>query len=209
MRQLAGRSQRLLRFTAPLLAFLLLCGGCTLLRRRNADRPPYRKLSPPVAYEMMRDNPEMLVLDLRPAGEFLGETGHLRQARNIPLERLPYRLLEISPFREDTFLVYCGTGDCGVKGMDILLASGFENAVLMEGGIDKWIQNGFRTVLPKDALGRKSEDGKGLVMPLRPGEKRPEPAPDPTPPPPRLQSSNTRGGNVRRPELPTLQGELS
>jgi len=172
------------------LALPLLLGGCSLFRRKG-PRQPYKKLSPPIAYEMMRDNPEMLVIDLRPPQEYNGETGHVRRATNIPVDRLPFRLLEISAFREDTVLVYCRRGDgCGEKGIGILLASGFENVVLMDGGIDNWIQEGFKTVLPTSIAGPavRPADGKGPVMPTKPGAPPKEttvepPAPAPPPPP--------------------------
>lgn len=169
-----------------LVLVLLLCAllaGCSLFRRRG-DRPEYRKLTPPVAYELIRDNPDLLILDLRPPEEFLGDTGHVRRARNIPLDRLPFRLLELSAFREDTFLVYCDAGDCGERAMSILVSSGFENAILMEGGIDSWIREGFRTVLPRQALGRPGAPG-GALRPLRPDEvdgTRPEDVPMVPPP---------------------------
>jgi rhodanese-related sulfurtransferase len=143
------------------------------LRRRKAAGPPYRKLSPPVAYELIRDNPGMLVIDLRPPEEFDGATGHVRGAQNIPLKALPYRLEVLSPYREETFLVYCRrAGDCAEVGMAILVSSGFENAILMDGGIDSWIRAGFRTVLPQSALGKPAPaaDGRGPTQPLRPGE---------------------------------------
>lgn len=178
-----------LRRAVLLLLVVLLLGGCAFLRGKR-PRAPYKKLSAPIAYEMMRDNPEMLVLDLRPPQEFNGETGHVRRARNIPLERLPFRLLEISAFREDTVLVYCRNDDCGEKGVAILLSSGFENIVLMEGGIDKWIRDGFKTVLPTSVAGQPvpHPDGKGPLMPTRPGkpsnEVTVEPPPILPPPPP-------------------------
>lgn len=161
-----------------LLALALLATGCSVLRR--GKRPPYRKLSPPVAYEIMRDNPDMLIIDLREPREFNGNTGHLRRALNIPLERLPFRLLEISTFRDETFLVYCDADECGKAGMEILTSSGFDNAILMDGGIDSWIHSGFRTVLPAEAAGRPN--GNGPVRPLRPGEK-PDDRPVEPPPP--------------------------
>lgn len=171
----------------PLLVFiLLLLTGCAL-RRRAEQRPPFKKLGPAVAYEMMRDNPDMLVLDLRPPQEYNGATGHIRRAQNIPLDRLPYRLLEISLFRDETLLVYCRADDCGEAGMAILMASGFEDAVLMEGGIDAWIKNGFKTVLPEAAAGRTPEpaDGKGPVRPRHPREIDAAPQQDvPVVPPP-------------------------
>jgi rhodanese-related sulfurtransferase len=186
----ANRPRWTALFLVLLLAVLLL-PGCSYLRRRRASGPPYRKLSPPVAFELIRDNPGMLVLDLRPPQEFDGATGHIRGASNIPLQRLPYRLLEISSYREETFLVYCRADGCGAQGMSILLSSGFENAILMDGGIDSWIRSGFRTVLPQSALGRPAPaaDGKGPTRPLRPGEpEAPEPEVDvPRVPPPVLE----------------------
>jgi rhodanese-related sulfurtransferase len=126
---------------------LLLLAGCRSLR--NRERPPFRKVIPPVAFEILRDNPDVLVIDLRTRQEFLGDTGHIYRARNIPLARLPVRMEELVAFRDDTFLVYCRYGDtCGEEGMAILISSGFENAILIEGGIDGWIRYGFRTVLP-------------------------------------------------------------
>jgi len=188
MREPSHRAVRpLLRWTVPVLAVLLLA-GCSYFRRgRKTD--PYRKLSPPVAYELIRDNPEMLVLDLRTPQEYNGETGHLQRATNIPLDRLPYHLLEINAYREETFLVYCRADPCGADGVTNLRSSGFENVMLMEGGIDAWIRAGFKTVLPQAAAGRTSQ---GPLMPLKPGEKpRPPETPDiplpPPPPPPRLR----------------------
>jgi rhodanese-related sulfurtransferase len=143
-------------FTLLLLGLLLLT-GCRMFRRR--ERPPFRKVSPPVAFEILRDSPDVLTLDLRSRKEFLGATGHIFRARNIPLERLSERLLEIAPFRDDTFLVYCrGNDTCGEEGMAILVSSGFENGILIDGGIDGWIRNGFRTVLPEEATGKAQEE---------------------------------------------------
>ena len=96
------------RRASAILLFLLLAslllGGCNLFRRRKPPQP-YKKLSPPVAYEIMRDNPEILVLDLRRPEEYNGETGHIRRSRNLPLARLPFRLLEVASYRDGTVLV--------------------------------------------------------------------------------------------------------
>lgn len=128
----------------------LLAAGCRPFWRRG-ERPPFRKVRPAVAYEIARDSPDILILDLRQPDEFQGETGHIAGARNLPLDRLPYRLLQISPFREETFLVYCrGNDSCGQDGMAVLIASGFEDAILIDGGIDEWIRDGFKTVLTVD-----------------------------------------------------------
>ena len=186
------------RPTALLLLLALACGGCSLFHRRPGPRPLYKKLKPSVSYEMMRDSPQMLVIDLRPPQQFDGPTGHIREAKNIPVSRLPYRLLDIAQFREDTIFLYCDTDECTEQGAKILAASGFETLVGMQGGINQWIRDGFKTVLPARIAERRGEvEQPPVVMPEKPGEKKndpnrevpvkppvPPPAPPDAPPPP-------------------------
>jgi rhodanese-related sulfurtransferase len=186
------------RATLFLLLLALLCGGCSLFHRKPGPRPLYKKLSPPVSYEMMRDSPQMQVIDLRSPQEFNGPTGHVRDAKNIPVSSLPYRLLSILPYRDDTIFIYCDTDECTEQGAKILAASGFESIVGMAGGINEWIRRGFKTVLPARIAERRGEAEKPpIVMPDKPGEKKndpnrevpvkppvPPPAPPDAPPPP-------------------------
>lgn len=142
------------------MAFVLLASSaCRSWRDR--ERPPFRKVSPSVAFEILRDTPDTPILDLRPSPAYLGDTGHIRNARSLPLSRLPFRLGEISAYRDETFLVYCDTPACGEEGMAVLISSGFENAILIDGGIDGWINSGFRTQLPQEALGRGGQQPPG------------------------------------------------
>jgi rhodanese-related sulfurtransferase len=115
------------------------------LEARKARQSQFRVISPPVADEIVRDAPDVFILDLRAPEEFQGPKGHLRNALNLPLARLPYRLLEIRSYRAETFLVYCDGDDCGRAGMRILQDSGFQDAILIAGGIDGWIRSGFTT----------------------------------------------------------------
>lgn len=172
------------------LAALLLLSGCRSFwaRGERSERPPFRRVSPAIAFEILRDSPEILVLDLRSPQAFNGETGHIYRAQNIPLDRLPFRLLEISAWREETFLVYCDTPQCAEAGMGILISSGYEDAILMDGGIDGWIAQGFKTVLPEAIAGRRP----GETIPkaddsVAPGEGGPSSTPteEAAPPPPR------------------------
>jgi rhodanese-related sulfurtransferase len=154
-------------------ASLAGCHPIKAVERRwaNRDRPAFRKVTPDVAYEITRDSPDILILDLRRPDEFLSDTGHLLHALNVPLARLPYRLIQLSPYREETFLVYCRAKDsCGEDGIRILVASGFEDAILVEGGIDSWIKKGYRTALVLAG----APDRQTPVLPPK----------EPTPPPP-------------------------
>jgi rhodanese-related sulfurtransferase len=175
-----------------LLSLLAVAGsGCATVRkwqqRRRAASAPYKVVLPAIAYEIIRDNGGILILDLRSAREFSGATGHLRGAVNIPLADLPYRLIEISSYRGETFLVYCASTPCAEAGMAVLLSSGFDDGVLIEGGIDAWIRAGFKTFLPASDVGRVRP---ARVPGLSPGQPRelpvmpPEPPPATPPPPP-------------------------
>jgi phage shock protein E len=149
-----------------LILILPALGGCRSFRHRH-PRPPFQKVTPPIAFEIIRDTPDILILDLRTAQEFQGDTGHIYHARNVPLQLLARRLPEIMAWQEETLLVYCRAGDhCGEEGVAFLKSKGFDNAVLIDGGIDGWIREGFRTVLPEDVVSRSA---------ARPGGPGPEP----------------------------------
>jgi rhodanese-related sulfurtransferase len=112
----------------------------------GSSRPAFLEVRPPIAFEMLRDNPRMAVIDVRSAAEYAGSVGHISGSRNVPLDELGARLDELLPLRDQTFLVYCGHGECGRRAIEILFAGGFDEAILMDGGIDGWIVAGFGTV---------------------------------------------------------------
>jgi len=201
-------SRRLLLALSVLAGGLAVAGstsGCATVKRWVAAHKiggaPYRVVSPPVANEIVRDAPDVFILDLRSPEEFQGPKGHLRNALNIPLARLPYRLLEIRSYRGETFLVYCDGDDCGRAGMRTLIDSGFQDAILIAGGIDGWLRAGFATFVRASVLrpptarvktqknpelapeGHKPMDELPVIPPPLPPQP-PAKAPPPAPPPP-------------------------
>lgn len=138
--------------TSAVLAALLLVACSGRVPRQaatgesKAPRDDFRRVRPTVAFELLRDSPEdMLILDLRTPDEYFGPLGHLRDARNLPLVELPERLHEITAYRRQTILIYCRNDECGVEGVRLLRDRGFENPVLMEGGVEGWVEAGYRT----------------------------------------------------------------
>lgn len=142
MRRRAGA---LLRVVPLLLA--VLGAACSAQRAKpKSQGPEYRRVRPPVAFELLRDSPEdLVVIDLRTPEEYFGPLGHLRGARNIPLAELGDRIRELWGFRQQTILVYCRNDQCGDQGATELRNRGFENPVLMVGGLEAWVEDGFRT----------------------------------------------------------------
>ena len=126
---------------ASLLALAL--AGCGSLRSEDG---PFRRVRPPVAFEMILDTPDVPILDLRPREDYHGPLGHLEGARSFPLADLPRRHREIGELRDETFLVYCQADECDPQALDVLAAHGFDDAMLLDGGIEAWIAGGFETV---------------------------------------------------------------
>ena len=124
-----------------------------------------------MAYEIVRDSPDILILDLRPPQEFRGPQGHVRGAINIEADRLRRLLLEISAYRDQTFLVYCANASCGQEAMDFLMASGYRDAILIAGGFAAWIEEGFDTVLVGEEPPRQPEP----PPPAQPAPQTPPP----------------------------------
>ena len=112
-------------------------GAASAQQPSGEDKPEkkklgYRRVRPTIAFEMLRDSPDIFILDLRTAGEFLGSVGRLSRAVNIPLEELEGRLVELEPLKSRTFLVYCRRGSCGHEGMVLLRSRDFRDAMLID-----------------------------------------------------------------------------
>lgn len=153
---------------AAALAVLLLGGACrssSVLDKEREPRNTFAMVRPAVAFEMIRDYPGMPLLDLRSPYEFSGPVGHVRGAKNVPLEELEVRLEELSGLKDRTFLIYCGHDDCGLEGLKILREAGFEEAILMDGGIDYWVLKGYGTVTgPPPPVYFPEEDSEEVVV---------------------------------------------
>ena len=206
----------------------LLSGCASKGKGKGEEREIFRRVRPPVAFEMLRDNRDMPLFDLRTEEEFSGPLGHLVGARNLPLRRLTTGIQGFENLKQTTFLIYCrgplaetrragdvaeraregdddperdsaveeaveeamGNGppppaaggksslpnevhpseSCAERALAILLDAGFENVMVMDGGIEAWVEMGFGTV------GGSAGGIRPRGMPERPldqGEKQP------------------------------------
>lgn len=158
------------RWVVPAVLLLwvpLLAVGCssTGATQDGKERPAFSRVRPPVAFEMLRDNPGLVVLDLRSRYEFTGPIGHIRGSRNVPVDELEKNLAGLSPLKDRTFLVYCGHDDCGDQGLQVLVDAGFDEVILMDGGIDAWVMDGFGTVTgPSAPMQFPQEDSDEVVV---------------------------------------------
>lgn len=81
----------------------------------------------------------LVILDVRTQSEY--ESGHIRNAKNIPVTELEGRLGEIS--NADEILVYCKSGGRSATASQILTDNGFPHVYNMLEGITGWIDAGY------------------------------------------------------------------
>jgi rhodanese-related sulfurtransferase len=106
----------------------------------------YAEVSPTVANEMMLDSRQVVILDIRPPNVFRGPHGYIAGALSVPFETIERQLPELLPYANDTVLVYGDNDTDGAVAAKILTVAGFRNVVHIAGGLDAWIERGYRTV---------------------------------------------------------------
>lgn len=93
------------------------------------------------AKSMIDTNPSLVILDVRNQSEY--DTGHVRNARLIPLFLLNDSMNQLNP--ADEILVYCKSGARSTTASQILASNGFLHVYNMAGGITAWAIEGFPT----------------------------------------------------------------
>ncbi|OIQ78109.1 inner membrane protein YgaP [mine drainage metagenome] len=79
-----------------------------------------------------------VVLDVRNAEEFA--SGHITDARNIPLAELESRLGELTKFKDKPMLVNCQGGVRSSNACTVLKKGGFTRIYNLDGGVNAWAQ---------------------------------------------------------------------
>ena len=77
-----------------------------------------------------------LVLDVRNEAEFA--SGHIVDAKHIPLDALAERLKELKKYQDKPILVNCQRGMRSAKACEILRKAEFKQVRNLQGGLDAW-----------------------------------------------------------------------
>jgi rhodanese-related sulfurtransferase len=94
----------------------------------------------PVEATMLINRENAIVVDVREAAEFA--TGHIPNARNIPLGELEKRIGELAKFKNKPIVLVCLSGMRSGRALATLTKAGFEKAQNLGGGIAGWRKNG-------------------------------------------------------------------
>ena len=112
----------------------------------STEEGGYAEISPTVANEMIIDTNQVVVLDVRPGDAYAGPEGHIAGAISAPFDSIERQLPELLPYQNLTVLVYGESAADGALAAKLLNVAGFRNVVNIQGGIQSWIEHGYRTV---------------------------------------------------------------
>jgi len=110
-------------------------------------------ITPRQLHDAQRKGRYSPVLDVRTAGEY--RLGHIPGAQLIPIEELAPEVVK-TQFRrpslghEDTLYITCQTGPRARQAAERLKLAGYHNVALVEGGTQRWEQDG----LPLQSCGK-------------------------------------------------------
>ncbi len=87
--------------------------------------------------------PNLLVLDVRTAEDFVGEQGHIDGALNLPLEALEDRIASLGEDLTRPIALVCRTDRRSAKAAALLARRGFSQVHVVQGGMTAWNAAGW------------------------------------------------------------------
>ena len=100
----------------------------------------FESISPKSAYELLQNDPQVALLDVRTPEEFAKE--HIEGATLIPVQVLSQNLSELIAVKDKKIIVYCHSGARSVAASRILAENGFL-PLNVSGGISAWKAQGL------------------------------------------------------------------
>lgn len=102
-----------------------------------------REVQVGVAHEMMRDNPGVLLLDVRRDEEYPATLPRLPRAREIPLRDLPFRYRELTAWKREPIVIFSRDGIDAASACEFLARQGFPYVSHVSGGVEAWVRGGY------------------------------------------------------------------
>lgn len=117
-----------------ILALSLFLAGCMVIKTSETSSS-YKTISSKEAQQMIEDNKDALILDVRTAAEY--ESGHIPNAVNLSNEDIQAGKVDSLKDKSQLIMVYCRSGNRSRQAAQKLAELGYTNVVDF-GGIQSW-----------------------------------------------------------------------
>ncbi len=122
-------------YTITVPALLIIQIAAAVLLLNSCGGASYNKISQDEAMQMMQEQTDYLIVDVRRPDEFA--EGHIAGAINVPNEEITDEMPELLPDKEQILLIYCRSGNRSKEASQKLAEIGYTN-VYEFGGINTW-----------------------------------------------------------------------
>lgn len=95
----------------------------------------FASISPLLAVPKI-DDEKTVVIDVREAPDFI--LGHIEKAINVPLSKFSEDLSNLQKYKKNLIILTCQTGTRASAAAKLLTKSGFENVLVLSGGMNAW-----------------------------------------------------------------------
>jgi phage shock protein E len=133
-------AKRLLGRALALLGCASLLAGCAGTRfAESAAAPSSTRIThvePVAAADMLKSNPDVVVVDVRTPGEFEG--GRIAGAENIDFNAPDFEANLSKLDRETPVLVHCAAGGRSTRSLEVFERLGFQSVTHLDGGLNAW-----------------------------------------------------------------------
>ncbi len=102
--------------------------GCSL------QNPTYKSITVEQLKKEMKENPDIIILDVRTPKELSGPLGQINGVINIPVQVLEQRIDELNKLKDKEIFVICRSGRRSAIASEILFKKGF-NVINVQGGM--------------------------------------------------------------------------
>ena len=104
--------------------------------------PPQNSITVKELKNQVKNDSDLVILDVRTPEELKGPLGHIDGVVNIPVQQLESRVDELDKYKGREIAVICRTGHRSGIGTKILLKHGFTKVENVEGGMTAYRADG-------------------------------------------------------------------
>lgn len=115
---------------------LTTLGFCALSTLGFTAEQKIENVSAKKASELLQTNKELIVLDVRTAGEFAD--GHIKGAKLIDVTEPDFKEKVSKLDRSQSYLIHCKSGGRSKRALAIMKSLGFQNIYHLESGFNGW-----------------------------------------------------------------------
>ena len=139
-REAAAGNAAAIRYGVIALALLAAIAFLPRLLRRLRGQEQPRWVEVDELANRLKVAPGIAVIDVRGPDEFTGPLGHIADASNMPVDKLPQRITEISALKDRPIILVCRTDKRSTSAAMLLCDAVFRDVGVLRGGMEQWNQ---------------------------------------------------------------------